>query len=109
MRGNIHRLPIQSTMNVYQDNLSYLWNFEEMNKTLEKDITDCGDKQDRKTNVKGLMTYWQMHTQYDSFKNLLVHIVSQHLESYKDLSLVNKGKVKIYCPSMWGNIYGKGE
>ena len=82
MRGNIHRLPIQSTMNVYQDNLSYLWNFEEMNKTLEKDITDCGDKQDRKTNVKGLMTYWQMHTQYDSFKNLLVHIVSQHLESY---------------------------
>ena len=56
MRGNIHRLPIQSTMNVYQDNLSYLWNFEEMNKTLEKDITDCGDKQDRKTHVKGLMT-----------------------------------------------------
>lgn len=109
MRGNIHRLPIETTMNVYQDNLSYLWNFEEMNKRLEKDITDCGDKQDRKTNVKGLMTYWQMHTQYDSFKNLLVHIVSQHLENYKDLSLVNKGKVKIYCPSMWGNIYGKGD
>jgi hypothetical protein len=109
MRGIVHKLKIKSTMDIYQDNLSYLWNFNDFNKRLENDIKDCGDKQNKKTNVKGYMTYWQMHTKYDSFKNLLVMIVKEHLENYKRLTLVGGDTVRIYCPSMWGNIYNKGD
>ena len=70
MRGHVHKLPIETTMDIYQDNLSYLWNFNNLNEKLERDILDVGDKMDRSTNVKGDMTYWHMHTRYNSFKNL---------------------------------------
>ena len=109
MRGHIHQLPVKTTMDIYQDNLDYLFNFEDLNKRLKRDILDVGDKQDRKTNVKGDMTYWQMHTRYESFKSLLVIVVAEHLECYHDLGLVNDGKVKLYCPSMWGAVYKKGD
>ena len=109
MRGQIHKLNIQTTMNIYQDNLSYLWNFDKLNEKLERDILDVGDKQDRTTNVKGDMTYWHMHTRYDSFKSLLKIVVRDHLENYKNLGLVNEGKVAIVCTSMWGAVYKKGD
>ena len=109
MRGHIHQLPIETTMDIYQDNLSYLWNFNKLNEKLERDILDVGDKMDRTTNVKGDMTYWQMHTKYDSFKNLLKIICIDHLESYKNLGLVNDKKVAIVCTSMWGAVYKKGD
>tara|TARA_B100000035_G_scaffold303215_1_gene301575 strand:- start:358 stop:945 length:588 start_codon:yes stop_codon:yes gene_type:complete len=109
MRGHTHKLPIQSTMDVYQDNLNYLINFDTLNNKLEKDIRDVGDKQNRETNVKGDMTYWQMHTRYDSFKSLLKIICGHHIDSYWNLKLVQGGKVKLYCPSMWGAVYKKGD
>ena len=33
--GNLHKLKIQSTMNVYEDNLDYLINFEDFNNKLK--------------------------------------------------------------------------
>lgn len=109
MRGHVHQLNIETTMDVYEDNLDYLLNFNKMNKELKKDILDVGDKQNRTTNVKGDMTYWHMHTRYDSFKRLLVVVVKDHLENYRDLGLVNSNKVPIYCPNMWGAVYNKGD
>ena len=109
MRGQVHKLPIESTMNVYQDNLSYLINFETLNQKLERDILDVGDKMHKSTNVKGDMTYWGMHERYDSFKSLLKIIAGEHLENYVDLGLVNKGKVGVFCSSMWGAVYKKSD
>ena len=109
MRGQVHRLPIQTTMNVYQDNLSYLINFETLNQKLERDILDVGDKMHKTTNAKGDMTYWGMHERYDSFKSLLKIVAGDHLEKYVDLGLVNDGKVQVYCSSMWGAVYKKGD
>ena len=107
--GNLHKLKIQSTMNVYEDNLDYLINFEDFNNRLKKDILSVGDKQDRETNVKAEMTYWQMHTQFESFKTLLKIVAGEKIDKLRPLGLVQGGKVNLYCKDMWGAVYKKGD
>ena len=48
------------------------------NDLFEKQIRESGDAQDKKTNVKAEMTEWLL-TEYESFRNLGVDIVVNHL------------------------------
>jgi len=109
IQNKIHRLNIQTTMNVYEDNLQYLVNWEWLNNQLRHDILIEGDKQNKETNVKADMTLWKMHSKYKSFETLLKLIVNEKLEQYDTLSLVQDGKVAVYCQDMWGAVYRKGD
>ena len=107
--GKLHQLKIQSTMDIYEDNLDYLINFEEFNERLKRDILSVGDKQNKETNVKADMTYWQMHNKFNSFKQLLTIIAKEKVDHLRPLGLVQGGRVNLYCQDMWGAVYKKGD
>lgn len=109
MRGHLHKLKIDSSMDVFEDNLDYLINFDEFNERLKRDILSVGDKQNHETNVKADMTYWQMHTKFNSFKQLLTIVAKEKIDGLRPLGLVQGGKVNLYCQDMWGAVYKKGD
>jgi hypothetical protein len=105
----VHKLNIQTTMNVFEDNLDYLINFEDWNGRLKEAILKEGDKQNRETNVQADMTSWKMHSDNKSFQALLRIIVNEKLDKFDELGLVQDGKVAVYCQDMWGAVYKKGD
>jgi hypothetical protein len=109
MKGHLHQLKIQSTMNIYEDNLDYLINFKEFNERLKRDILSVGDKQNKETNVKADMTYWQMHNKFNSFKELLLIIAKEKIDNLQSLKLIQGGKISLHCQDMWGAVYNKGD
>ena len=66
----IHKIPIQSEMRVYEDNLNYLPDFKTFNQELKKEILKCGDQQKQQTAVVGSMTYWDMQHRSENFRKL---------------------------------------
>ena len=57
----IHKIKVSTTMNIFEDNLSYLEDFDKFNKQLEKDTLSTGDIQNHTTNAKAYMTHWQIY------------------------------------------------
>ena len=78
----------------------------ELNQRLEKDICLCGDKQNRTTNVKALMTHWDMFNYGNSFKELVTWIE----RSFNDCQLDEFHKQNDFkLNSLWGMVYEKGD
>tara|TARA_R110000751_G_scaffold149278_2_gene254185 strand:+ start:2442 stop:3002 length:561 start_codon:yes stop_codon:yes gene_type:complete len=103
----IHKIPIQSEMRVYEDNLNYLPDFKTFNQELKKEILKCGDQQKQQTAVVGTMTYWDMQNRSENFRKLL-KIVGDKLYKLIDLR-TSEGFVQLVCMDMWGVIHRKGE
>ena len=82
------------------------------NDQLEKDIREAGDYLGGRTAAKCLMTRWDMHTVYESFR-----LVSEKaMEIAADCPLATKTdtdgtplKVPLYLNDTWGLIYTKGQ
>jgi len=105
----IHKIPINTDMKIYEDNLSNLMNFKRINDDLERDILSHGDSQNKKTNVQADMTDWQMASRYKSFENLLKIIIIQKIPNFIDNIVVSGKKAEFVCTGMWGIIYNKGD
>ena len=82
------------------------------NPELERDIREAGDYLGGRTAAKCLMTRWDMHTVYESFR-----LVSEKaMEIASDCPLATKTdtdgtplKVPLYLNDTWGLIYTKGQ
>ena len=82
------------------------------NPELERDIREAGDYLGGRTAAKCLMTRWDMHTVYESFR-----LVSEKaMEIAADCPLATKTdtdgtplKVPLYLNDTWGLIYTKGQ
>jgi len=97
-------------INVRSDNTEiFIFNHpcpEELNVQLERDIRICGDQQNKSTNVKALMTHWDMFNHSEVFNNLLDWIV----ECFGQCDLLSfKRQTEYKLNSLWGMIYKKGE
>ena len=78
----------------------------DLNCQLEKDIRLCGDKQNKTTNVKALMTHWDMFNYSNAFKELVGWIEA----SFSDCQLDTFNKQTDFkLNSLWGMIYGNGD
>lgn len=78
----------------------------DLNCRLEKDIRLCGDKQNKTTNVKALMTHWDMFNYSDAFKELVDWIET----SFSDCQLDTFNKQTDFkLNSLWGMIYKSGD
>ena len=78
----IHSVSFEAEMRILEFDLKTLRNFERINNDLEKDILLRGDEQNKNTNVKAIMTSWQMADQYKSFQDLLKIIVKHILPKW---------------------------
>lgn len=79
---------------------------KELNVRLERDIRVCGDQQNKATNVKALMTHWDMFNYSDAFNELLEWIT----ECFGQCDLLSfKRQTEYKLNSLWGMIYQKGE
>jgi|TARA_B000000441_G_C21587132_1_gene257806 hypothetical protein len=105
----IHSVSFEDKMRILEFDFKTLRNFEKINNDLEKDILSRGDEQNKKTNVKAMMTSWQMADQFKSFQDLLKVIVIHVLPKYDNLEIVSGGNAKIIATGMWGAIYRKGD
>ena len=105
----IHSVSFDAEMRILEFDLKTLRNFEKINNDLEKDILSRGDEQNKNTNVKAIMTSWQMADQYKSFQDLLKLIVKHILPKYESLEIVSGGFAQIIATGMWGAIYKKGD
>jgi len=77
------------------------------NDLFEKQIRECGDVQDKKTNVKAEMTKWLL-TEYESFRNLGVDVIANHLP-YLNKPAIDGSVFDWVATALWGNIYHKGD
>ena len=77
------------------------------NDLFEKQIRESGDAHDKKTNVKAEMTEWLL-TEYESFRNLGVDIVVNHLPHLSGPT-IDGSLFDWIIISLWGNIYHKGD
>jgi len=78
----------------------------ELNVQLEKDIRVCGDQQNKTTNVKALMTHWDMFNHSEAFG----HFVEWVTECFGECDLMSfKRQTEYKLNSLWGMIYHKGE
>ncbi len=77
----------------------------EMDKNLEKEIREMGDKQDHKTNVKAQMTDWNMQDKpgFDVLKTKILDIVEFISKKYYNRPM------KTRISDMWGMLYRKGD
>jgi|TARA_R100000030_G_scaffold81068_2_gene63820 hypothetical protein len=105
----IHKIKVSTTMNVLEDNLSYLDDFKDFNKQLEKDTLSTGDVQNHTTNVKAYMTHWQMADKFDSYARLLKIICLEKLPKYDEFDPIQGGHINFCCNDMWGIVYKKGQ
>lgn len=103
----IHKVKVNDTMRIFQDNLLKLSGFKKLNERLKKDTLKVGDTQNHSTNVKASMTPWQMVNNHKSYQELLRIVISK-LTFYKNVKLINKDYVDFSCDSMWGAVYEKG-
>ena len=97
-------------INVRSDNTEiFIFNHpcpEELNVQLERDIRICGDQQNKSTNLKALMTHWDMFNHSEVFNNLLDWIT----ECFGQCDLLSfKRQTEYKLNSLWGMIYKKGE
>ncbi len=97
-------------VNVRSDNTEiFIFNHpfpEELNVQLERDIRVCGDQQNKSTNVKALMTHWDMFNHSQSFNHLLEWIT----ECFGQCDLLSfKRQTEYKLNSLWGMIYTQGE
>jgi hypothetical protein len=100
----MHKLSVRS-----DDTEIYIINHpdpRELNVLLERDIRNCGDKQNRSTNVKALMTHWDMFNHSSAFNSLLEWIE----KSFGDCKLHTFCRQTEYkLNSLWGMIYKEGD
>ena len=86
----------------------YICNLDKHDNDLyEKQIRECGDVQSKKTNVKAEMTDWLL-TEYESFRNLGIDIVVNHLP-HLSKPTVDGSVFDWIITALWGNIYHKGD
>lgn len=79
---------------------------EELNVLLEQDIRECGDQQNNSTNVKALMTHWDMYNHSQPF-SVFVNWVQ---ECFSKCPLDTFQRQRDYkLNALWGMIYNKGE
>ena len=81
-------------------------NPNELNGQLEKDILLCGDKQDRSTNVKALMTDWNMFDYSESF-TIICNWIHECFTQCPLVAFVRHKEYKM--TSLWGNYYVEGD
>ena len=89
-----------------------LTNVEDLNKILEDDIREAGDGlQGRNASAKCLMTRWDMHDRYKSFRMLgnaaiqLASLMPLATRTYED---GRDRPIQYKISSSWGLIYNKG-
>ena len=92
----------ESSVPIYIENLH-----RHDNDLFEKQIRESGDAQDKKTNVKAEMTQWLL-TEYESFRNLGVDIVVNHLP-HLTRPTIEGSTFDWIIIALWGNIYHKGD
>ena len=90
-----------------------LTNVEDLNRILENDIREAGDGlQMRNPSAKCLMTRWDMHEQYKSFRMLgnaaisLASLMPLATRTYED---GRQRPVEYKISSSWGLIYNQGQ
>ena len=115
--GKIHKFPVQTQMNVYEDDFKSAFvndkEWKKLNEQLKAEILSVGDKNNHKTNVKADMTS-QMRNKSDSFKRLEKWI-DEKIDQYMNLILggfpiaEDGKKVNLQCQDIWGVIYRKGD
>ena len=82
------------------------------NDQLEKDIREAGDYLGGRTAAKCLMTRWDMHTVYESFRLVsekAIEIAAACPVATKTDTFGNPLKVPLYLNDTWGLIYTKGQ
>jgi hypothetical protein len=104
----IHKVKVNTTMDIYEDNLNYLSYFNELNNRLIKDTLEAGDVQNNTTNVKAAMTHWRMVTTHESYQDL-IKIIIPKLTLCEDIKAVQGGYPSFACGEMWGAVYKKGQ
>lgn len=78
----------------------------DLNLQLEKDIKVCGDQQNKSTNVKALMTHWDMFNYSAAFNDILDWI----RECFGECDLIAfRRQTEYKINSLWGMVYQKGE
>jgi len=87
----------ESSVPIYIENLH-----RHDNDLFEKQIRESGDAQDKKTNVKAEMTQWLL-TEYESFRNLGVDIVVNHLP-HLTRPTIEGSTFDWIIIALWGNI-----
>ena len=82
------------------------------NNQLERDIREAGDYLGGRTAAKCLMTRWDMHTVYESFRLVsekAIEIADACPLATKTDTDGNPLKVPLYLNDTWGLIYTKGQ
>jgi len=82
------------------------------NNQLERDIREAGDYLGGRTAAKCLMTRWDMHTVYESFRLVsekAIEIADACPLATKTDTNGNPLKVPLYLNDTWGLIYTKGQ
>lgn len=77
------------------------------NDLFEKQIRDCGDAQNRKTNVKANMTDWNL-SQHENWRKLAFDVVKYGVLRLAP-KLVTGEQVNWGVTQMWGNMYNHGD
>jgi len=73
-----------------------------LNENLEKQIRECGDKQNKKTNVKAQMTNWFMHHDSTEFQWVCDRAIDLATKN-------NPHKIGMIAYDCWGAIYCEGD
>lgn len=79
---------------------------KELNVQLEQDIRICGDQQNKTTNVKALMTHWDMYNHSEAFSKFVTWVTERFTECPLD-SFQRQRDYKLNA--LWGMIYRDGE
>lgn len=79
---------------------------KELNVQLEQDIRTCGDQQSNATNVKALMTHWDMYNHSKAFSDFVIWVT----ECFGECPLDSFQRQRDYkLNALWGMIYRDGE
>ena len=103
-------IPFDEKFPVHTETLT---NVENLNRILENDIRESGDGlQGRNASAKCLMTRWDMHKEYKSFRMLgnaaiqLASLMPLATRTYED---GRDRPIQYKISSSWGLIYNKGQ
>ena len=103
-------IPFDEKFPVHTETLT---NVEDLNKILEENIREAGDGlQGRNASAKCLMTQWDMHDRYKSFRMLgnaaiqLASLMPLATRTYED---GRDRPIQYKISSSWGLIYNKGQ
>ena len=103
---------LEQSMHFNTDRSTSIHDNESLNYSLEKDIKNSGDHfGGRNSSVSCLMTRWDMHLEYESFKIL----GDLAIEAAEDIPLAlrtnedgSPNPIEYYVQETWGLVYNKG-